>query len=146
MNKMNRNFTAPNGMVQVPEAMVAQMYADIHELVNMHRELISLYEEESDLKKRHRAYLHVRDHAEDLCKADKLRVAEIYKHYANAHKESSEDEDQGIVGMILVPVGDMSDSCEACNEKDSCSDTDQAQVVNEFFRMLMRALSESADK
>ena len=136
MNKMNRNFTAPNGMVQVPEAMVAQMYADIHELVNMHRELISLYEEESDLKKRHRAYLHVRDHAEDLCKADKLRVAEIYKHYEEARKAAAEEDAPGVFGVILLPVGD-----------DSGPDYDEAvKNADDFIRMLMGALTEASEK
>ena len=136
MNKMNRNFTAPNGMVQVPEAMVAQMYADIHELVNMHRELISLYEEESDLKKRHRAYLHVRDHAEDLCKADKLRVAEIYKHYEETRKATSEEDVPGVFGVILLPVGD-----------DSIPDYDEAvKNADDFIRMLMGALTEASEK
>lgn len=143
MNNMKKIVDEPAGMVQVPEVMLAQMYSDIHELVKMHRKLIALYEEESQLKKSHKAYLHVRDHADEVCRMDKKRVAEIREHYSERPgKEEKQDMSDGIWGVIIFPAsGDSTDECSQCEMK-CCSEQDQQKTIDDFFNMLMGALVE----
>lgn len=138
MNKMNGQRNCQNGMVQIPEAMVVQMYSDIRELVAMHRKLIALYEEETELKKRHRAYLHVRDHADEVCRLDKKRIAEIHDHYEE--DKQPEAAFPGVFGVLILPCSDEEDdSCFACQEE-------AGQDVDAFFRMLMGVLTEVNEK
>lgn len=143
MNNVNKMAAKPAGMVQVPEVMLAQMYSDIHELVKMHRKLIALYEEESQLKKSHKAYLHVRDHADEVCRMDKKRVAEIREHYSERpdRKEKQEMTD-GIWGVIILPApDDAADECSHCDMK--CGEEqEQMKAVDDFFNMLMGVLVE----
>jgi hypothetical protein len=68
---MNKNATR---MVEIPETLMNALFVTVNELANMHYELIRLYEVESQLKKHHKAYLHVRDHAEAVCAEDKQKV------------------------------------------------------------------------
>lgn len=72
--------------IEMPKALVAQMFMDVHALAQMHENLIEMYEIESQLKKQHKAYLHVRDKAEKMCKNDKADVSEILDHYENPGK------------------------------------------------------------
>ncbi len=72
--------------IEMPKALVAQMFMDVHALAQMHENLIEMYEIESQLKKQHKAYLHVRDKAEKMCKNDKADVNEILDHYENPGK------------------------------------------------------------
>lgn len=72
--------------IEMPKALVAQMFMDVHALARMHENLIEMYEIESQLKKQHKAYLHVRDKAEKMCKNDKADVNEILDHYENPGK------------------------------------------------------------
>ena len=71
---------------EMPKALVAQMFMDVHALAQMHENLIEMYEIESQLKKQHKAYLHVRDKVEKMCKNDKADVNEILDHYENPGK------------------------------------------------------------
>lgn len=72
--------------IEMPKALVAQMLMDVHALAQMHENLIEMYEIESQLKKQHKAYLHVRDKGEKMCKNDKADVNEILDHYENPGK------------------------------------------------------------
>lgn len=63
--------------VEIPEAELSLLRFSVAELAKMHLELISLYEKESHLKKHHKAYLHVRDHADQVCIDDKKKVQEL---------------------------------------------------------------------
>lgn len=137
MNKINEKTAAPCGMVQVPEEMLAQMYADIHELVQMHRKLIALYEEETELKKSHRAYLHVRDHADALCKLDKKRIAEIHGHYTEPEQEKEQPE---VFGVLILPCDDEADNCS--NKAVNMPEAEAAKDGEALIRMLLGALSE----
>lgn len=53
--------------VTVPESMICMLFSDINTLHGMLHKIISMYELESELKKHHKAYLHVRDEADELC-------------------------------------------------------------------------------
>ena len=72
--------------VEMPKALVAQMFMDVHALAQMHENLIEMYEIESQLKKQHKAYLHVRERAEKMCKNDKTDLNEILDHYEHPGK------------------------------------------------------------
>ena len=53
--------------VTVPESMITMLFGDVTALHGMLARMISMYALESELKKHHKAYLHVRDEADDLC-------------------------------------------------------------------------------
>ncbi len=72
--------------IKMPKALVVQMFMDVHALAQMHENLIEMYEIESQLKKQHKAYLHVRDKAEKMCKNDKADIKEILDHYEHPGK------------------------------------------------------------
>lgn len=70
-------------MIEFPTAVLTQMFFDVHLLAQMHKDLIDMYEKESALKKHHKAYLHVRDAANEMCRVDKQAVDLILDHYKN---------------------------------------------------------------
>ena len=70
MTKPNKKNTAKVKTVKIPEAELANLVQSVGTLLMMHMNLIGYYKEESELKKHHRAYLHVRDEAEDVIKSD----------------------------------------------------------------------------
>ncbi len=72
--------------IEMPKALVVQMFMDVHALAQMHENLIEMYEIESQLKKQHKAYLPVRERAEKMCKNDKADLNEILDHYEHPRK------------------------------------------------------------
>lgn len=77
---MEKN-TNNNEMVSLPAVELSQLIYDMNHLALMHKKLIGLYEEESRLKKHHKAYLHIRDYADKVCADDKKSVAAIQNRY-----------------------------------------------------------------
>ena len=77
---MDKN-TNTKEMVSIPSDELAQLIYDMNHLALMHKNLIRLYEEESRLKKHHKAYLHIRDYADKVCADDKKTVAAIQNRY-----------------------------------------------------------------
>ena len=77
---MDKN-TNTKEMVTIPADELAQLIYDMNHLALMHKNLIRLYEEESRLKKHHKAYLHIRDYADKVCADDKKTVAAIQNRY-----------------------------------------------------------------
>ncbi len=74
---MNVNRKNCGGYHCVPDAVLKQIFADMDSLGKMLRELIGLYEKESKLKKHHRAYLHVREYADQACVRYKKTIYDI---------------------------------------------------------------------
>lgn len=70
-------------LIEIPAAAFTQMFFDVQLLAQMHKDLIGMYEKESALKKHHKAYLHVRDAANEMCRMDKQAVDLILDHYNN---------------------------------------------------------------
>ena len=66
----NNETTAKVNMVEIPEAELGNLQQTMSKLFMMHANLIEYYKEESELKKHHRAYLHVRDEAEKVIESD----------------------------------------------------------------------------
>ena len=81
MNKVLRSGRVE--IMEIPAAAFTQMFFDVQLLAKMHQDLICMYEQESVLKKHHKAYLHIRDAADEMCRADKEAVALILDHYQN---------------------------------------------------------------
>ena len=81
MNKALRSGRVE--IMEIPAAAFTQMFFDVQLLAKMHQDLICMYEQESVLKKHHKAYLHIRDAADEMCRADKEAVALILDHYQN---------------------------------------------------------------
>ena len=143
MNQLNEFSGSKTGMVQISEAMLVQMYADIHELMHMHWKLISLYEEEAVLKKHHRAYLHVRDHADDVCRVDKRRIEEIIEHYDAIGRYHGEYERPEVFGVFIFPYEENFDKGEAQVVE---SKNASMKSVDDFFHMLMDVLMDEVSK
>ena len=66
-----------NDTILVPKAEMIGILLGTITLARMHLRLIDLHEEESRLKKQHRAYLYVREYANQVCEEDKPLVASI---------------------------------------------------------------------
>lgn len=77
MNKNTNNTNSTNEAILVPKSEMINILLGTVQLARMHLRLIDLHEEESRLKKRHQAYLHVRDYADQICEEDKEQVASI---------------------------------------------------------------------
>ena len=74
MSKLNM---APVPTVEIPETELDWLKDSVQTLIKMHLDLIGLYERESLLKKHHRAYLHVRDHADQVCREHKEKIRDL---------------------------------------------------------------------
>ena len=74
---MDKNIT-------VPESMVSMLFGDANALHEMLAKLISMCEMESELKKHHKAYLHIRDEADELCKAYSCTMKTMQKRWLTA--------------------------------------------------------------
>ena len=78
MNKeRNRAAAKMPAMIMVPEPKLKQIVVSMTRLAEMHLGLIELYEEESRLKKQHKPYLYLREHADQVCEKDKKTVESI---------------------------------------------------------------------
>lgn len=86
---MNKDFAKSHDaleLIEIPAVALTQLFYDVQILAKMHQELIRMYEKESMLKKQHKAYLYVRDQADEMCRFDKQLVDVILDHYVNPKK------------------------------------------------------------
>ena len=75
---MNKNInTDTNDTILVPKSVMVKILLGTVRLARMHLRLIDLHEEESRLKKHHKAYLHVREYADQICEEDKQDLSAI---------------------------------------------------------------------
>ena len=74
---MNKNITNTNDTILVPKSEMVKILLGTVRLARMHLRLIDLHEEESRLKKHHKAYLHVREYADQICEEDKQDLSAI---------------------------------------------------------------------
>lgn len=73
-NERNARAAKMPAMIMVPEPKLKQIVVSMTRLAEMHLGLIELYEEESRLKKQHKPYLYLREHADQVCERDKKEV------------------------------------------------------------------------
>ena len=102
--------------VEVPEKALNRLLEITDGLVRMHLELIRLYEQESYLKKHHKAYLHVRDHAEAVCESDKHTISEMLESL-HPDKLFAEEDDRDDVMDVFDPK-----KCVDCPCYDECDE------------------------
>ena len=69
--------------VTVPESMISMLFGDVTALYGMLARMISMYALESELKKHHKAYLHVRDEADELCQVYSCVLSAMKKRWNN---------------------------------------------------------------
>ena len=98
--------------VEIPEAELSLLRFSVATLAEMHLNLISLYEKESHLKKHHKAYLHVRDHADQVCAEDKKKVITMLEELITDDTDSVEDDSER---------GFDPDWCAGCENYEECS-------------------------
>ena len=109
---MNAVREAKVKTVEIPEAELSLLRFSVATLAEMHLNLISLYEKESHLKKHHKAYLHVRDHADQVCADDKKKVQDLLEQLI-AEVPETDDED--------TERGFDPDWCAGCENYEVCS-------------------------
>lgn len=94
--------------VTVPESMISMLFGDVTALHGMLARMISMYALESELKKHHKAYLHVRDEADELCQIYSCALSAMKKRWdavllqefgRNALKNAPEKKEQSGVLM-----------------------------------------------
>lgn len=76
MNKEGKNRDM-QAIVMLQEDKFRQIISAVTSLAEHHLELIGLYEKESRLKKQHKPYLYVREHADEVCRRDKKLVSAL---------------------------------------------------------------------
>lgn len=81
MNDLRNRQKPEMEMISIPAVALMQLCADVQCLADMHQKLIHMYETESNLKKHHKAYLHVREEADAMCSRDKILMKDILDHY-----------------------------------------------------------------
>lgn len=86
-----RKITDLNKTMEIPVNIMIAMCEVLEQSCDSHRELIDMFRKESELKKRHRAYLDLRDEMEEKCKADTKEISEI-KAMAAGMKKMAEIE------------------------------------------------------
>lgn len=65
------------GYYRVPEFVVKQIFSDMEHMGKMLQELIDLHQEETKLKKHHKAYLHVREYTDVVCREHEKKLENI---------------------------------------------------------------------
>ena len=90
----NREAKMP-AMIMMPEPRLKQIVTGMARLAEMHLGLIGLYEEESRLKKQHKPYLYLREHADQVCEKDKKAVESILHAALDLDDTAEEKQDPG---------------------------------------------------
>lgn len=76
-----------NTKISLSLPVANRLLNDVSELLDVHFELIRLFQKESELKKHHRAYLHVREQMEDMIRASTPCLARIAEDLADAYSD-----------------------------------------------------------
>ena len=109
---MNAVKEAKVKTVEIPEAELSLLRFSVAALAEMHLNLIGLYEKESHLKKHHKAYLHVRDHADQVCAEDKEKVNQLLEQLiVDGSADRTKDAERGF----------DPDWCAGCENYEACS-------------------------
>lgn len=131
MDKKNNHFTKDT---------MSLLASSFTELAQMHLDLIELYEQESKLKKHHRAYLHVREYAEQLCQRNKSWIEDTLDTLLDCFE----------VGSESSPEDDFSKNClmYEVHKPELKEDEEEGRFVilrEETFRELQNDMVNLAD-
>lgn len=115
MNKeMNKADGKIPAVIMVPEPKLKQIVFGMTRLAEMHLGLIGLYEEESRLKKQHKPYLFLREHADQVCEKDKKAVKAIMNAVLD-FEDTEEKKDK-------EPDDFDPEKCRGCIRYDDCEE------------------------
>ena len=90
MNKKRMEKNAETGkMTTIPKAEYDALLMSVAALSEMHLKLIRLHEEETRLKKHHKAYLHIRDLADQVCREHREIVSGILEMFVQHDYEGA---------------------------------------------------------
>ncbi len=113
---MNKNMKE----VTIPVKTVEHFAVRLDSMLDTEKKLISLLREESELKKRHRAYLHVREKIDaTVCEAEK-QFKELAYDIGEVMEGISEKEDD----CESCPCRSCKNNCESCHDSPCCEDED----------------------
>lgn len=139
-------------------AELTMLRTDLNLSLRMLRDLIRLHLQESNLKKHHKAYLHVREQMDELCRESWEKADGIMAHYmmpANAIEGNTPDDacdcDGEFCGNELVGKGKrkensnkkpegmvlMSDKCLGVMQDDMLALTEGIDLIAKLVRSLM---------
>ena len=110
MDKSNHSFP------KAQEAELSMLRTDLNRSLRMLRDLIRLHLQESELKKHHKAYLHVRDRMDELCRENWKAADEIVAHYLAPAKSTRNKVPEGMVLMSSESLGVMQDDMRVLTE------------------------------
>lgn len=121
MEQNNKNL-----FVCMTKEKYEQMVRHEDHLKNMIMELIKLHEEETRLKRHHRAYLHVRDYINVVCDADKLLLNKMQEEAVKMPSVVLSSCDRAGVNSPCdhqeSSCKGCCESCAACEEYGGCSE------------------------
>lgn len=122
MNKNMNNTTTDT--ITIPVEAFEHMFVIMGALSQMHLRLINLYEIESDLKKRHKAYLHIREQAEEICKEDRKTVFAMIESL----NPNNFPKVESAMSAVSQPKNAFdSEQCVGCASLDACASRDDKQ-------------------
>ena len=101
-NTNKKNTKATVKTVEIPEAELKGIVNSLAKTIAMQISLMTYYQRESELKKHHRAYLHVREEAERAIIDYTNQINEILLNY----------------GDIMDEITDSDDHCDTCGNPD----------------------------
>ena len=123
------------GTIEMSEAEYAAIMETLQKLLGMHMNLISYYKLESELKKHHRAYLHVREEAEDVIESDLSEIDGIMKQFEGLlgkatcrHCDSSEEITDDEDPCVIMRMDDL-----RAMQKDMIDLTDAIDLMAKYY-------------
>lgn len=105
-----------NSKVELTKEEFLKLVSSVDTLFNMHMTLIEFYQEESELKKHHRAYLHVRDAAEAQINDD----LEVIPGILDAMSDILRNQTHGKCQDCKVTPLPKSETTEVKEDEDPC--------------------------
>ena len=104
-------------MIEVPVFAMKALCDMAREACNMHAGFIRMFRQETELKKRHKAYLDLRDTMEKTCDRDMEDLIRI-KEFV-----------QGAERIIEFQAAEEDADCEHCPDRESCCMADEYDMV-----------------
>lgn len=104
-------------MIEVPVFAMKALCDMAREACNMHAVFIRMFRQETELKKRHKAYLDLRDAMEKTCDRDMEDLIRIKEFVQGAEK------------IIEFQAAEEDADCEHCPDRESCCMADEYDMV-----------------
>lgn len=141
------NKEKKNNMYEIPEEKIKQILFGVTLLREMNLSLIEMYEKESALKKSHKAYLHVREEAEKMCRRNKVLIPQIADAISNPEETGlPKDAVSHSVLRSFIEDSDIQDELAAAQfDSDMCRGCLRYEDCEEYFMQLRASKKETPD-